>query len=83
MDKKNFIVSVHRLVWQTAYDVVEARTEEEAIMIANDLAENQELVYSDIPDETLSVEYTIYEKSGIPRKHYQGLINRGKLWSKD
>ena len=79
MDKKNFIVSIQRLVWQSAYDVVEARTEEEAIMIANYLAENQELVYSNIPDETLSVEYTIYEKSGKPLKHYQGLINRGKL----
>ncbi len=83
MDKKNFLVSVHRLVWQTAYDVVEARTEEEAIMIANDLAEHKELFYSETPDEILSVEYTIYEKSGKPLKHYQGLINRGKLWSKD
>lgn len=74
MEKKNYLISVHRLVWQTAHEIIEARSESEALMIADELEKNDELVYSGIPDEKLEMMYVFYDRDGFPIRKFKGKI---------
>lgn len=74
MEKKNYLISVHRLVWQTAHEIIEARSESEALMIADELEKNDELVYSGIPDEKLEMMYVFYDCDGFPIRKFKGKI---------
>jgi len=74
MEKKNYLISVHRLVWQTAHEIIEARSESEALMIADELEKNDELVYSGIPDEKLEMMYVFYDRDGFPIRKFTGKI---------
>ncbi len=74
MEKKNYLISVHRLVWQTAHEIVEARSESEALMIADELEKNEELVYSETPDSKLEMMYVFYDRYGNPIRKFTGKI---------
>lgn len=75
MEKKNYLISVHRLVWQTAHEIIEARSESEALMIADELEKNEELVYSGTPDSKLDMMFVFYDHNGIPIRRFKGKMS--------